>query len=305
MRNRYIFILVGIVCLFFACSKDPGVSTPSIPEPISPAYLQRIIYSKDNGQTVITDTVSGWLASTTTPNLPAIYANLRFVYDSSNRVSIIYSGSDPYKGTSYRIFYDSNGLPISGLRVFSYSAGSSYIGGDYAVIDTIRYRTFNGQVTGISFYNRCTITHEFNFTINNFVSVTTYAPKDTIDRYAISYQGINFTKIHSEGPSGKIVDLEYNYGAQKSPLIDSKSKFLVAPDLLLPSGYIYAIWHASNELLSYKKTFVTENNRVELSTFGYTYSSTHYPLTALAIDSGIAVSGAVNNGKYSMKFIYK
>ena len=138
----------------------------------------------------------------------------------------------------------------------------------------------------MKFANRKTISTKYP----NFPS-TTGAYQDTsltiagvFETYTIDYQNGNSARIHFQDNTGKIIDQEYTYGTHKSPLLDSRIKPLLWPDLLIGSSnlpvYLFLYYsNSDNEMLKMRTTYVNQNNKAEQNTCVYTFDQYQYPLT--------------------------
>lgn len=309
MIKRTVVIFMGSILIFLSCTKkgeDQVITPPVNIEPSSPAYVSKIVYLKNVSQPSATDTLSLSMFNYSTSGNLALgnYPYNSYTYDSLQRIAEVncFQNLNPTITTNYKINYDVNNLPVSGVRKYikpPYKAGNT---DDVTYIDTIRYWVSNGLVIRASFYNRMTIKTINNPANPNILIKDTSYIRDTIDKHMLTYTGKNINNIHSVNMDGKIIDISCIFGSGKGYFSDSHAKFILMPDQFSAFNYHFAAWHSPNELLNLKKVFVTDNNRIEEATINYTfYPKSLYPSGAIVNESGTNVSFG---GNYKLVFIY-
>ena len=209
--------------------------------------------------------------------------NIEIQYKSNGDINQIIHlvHPDNYGTYTYRINYDSNNLPVSGTRRYSYSP-SSKESSPLRRIDSIAYKTVNREVTGIKFFDR----KEYNMWTGALFSSSI----DTSSRYVIQYLAGNVQNIKFSDQYGKTNEQEFTYGTKKGVLSAARLKFFLDP--LAPVRL-----YASNVLLKHKITVLNDNS-VKETNYDYTYDKEGYPLTSRVSGSGVQYN-------YSQMFKYK
>ena len=309
MIKQSLVIFMGVGLFFVSCTKkgeEAVITPPADIEPSSPAYVSKVVYLKNVAQPSATDTLS-WSMFTysTSGNLTlSSFPYNSYTYDSLKRITEVncFQNVNPTITTNYKIIYDLNGLPLSGVRKYIKPPSKTGNTDDITYIDTIRYWVSNNLVIRASYYNRMTIKTLNNSANPNMLIKDTSYIRDTIDRYVATYEGKNIKNIHSVYLDGKIIDITCSFGSGKGYFPDSHTQFVLMPDQFWAFNYHFAAWHSANELLNLKKVFVTDNNRTEEVTINYAfYPKSLYPLSATVNESGI---NALFGGNYKLSFIY-
>jgi hypothetical protein len=274
--NRIRTLVLLFITAITSCT--PGVGPTPAQAPISTAALYL---------TKVTTTMSAsyvysieWRRYSGIPSLVA-FSNDSYFYDTAN----LLLNKTEYLGNGYgtiRTFlYGASLIPASGRRTFSSWAGTG--GSFYSNSDSMLYRVENGRVTGINFCNH----RHLSYAPHD----TTFSP-DTTSRVTISYNNVNPSRIHIANSDGSGMDLEYSWGTKKSPLYNSKRKYLLNPDQdrfeYLREHYVALF--ADNEVLSIKKTVISANGTISSDRvdFVYTYNDAGYPISS----KGTMASGA-------------
>lgn len=198
-----------------------------------------------------------------------------------NKEGQIYEILVSYYNTSFSYrkitIYYQNGLPVSGKTNYDYVASSKEINPP-SYIDSISYKTLNGQVSEIKYFDHKT------YSRGKLVSTN----KDTTGRYIFSYAGNNLVKVNT-GYS----ETEYTYGSKNGILSASRLKFVLNHE-------DSPILHSSNELISSiaNKPSSNWNKR----TYKYTYYKNNFPKSA-------SVTVSSGNGQpswsYDLVFVYQ
>ena len=280
--------MILILCLLMAvpgCRPDPmPVPTPVVPS--GPYYLKEITTTPAGGTPVTAMWTHYYL------NFPQFvtYAYDNYKYDTVSLLltEIYFTGGTSATGQVFK--YDASRLPVGAKKNYSFYGATG--GSEYTTSDSVIYKVENGKIT-----EAITCNHRRS----SFAPGGNTFSTDTTVRVTISYVNDNPYKIHIVNTGGNMIDLEYTWGSKKSPLLDSKIKYLLNPDdaPLQSSTTQYVTLFASNELTGIKKTITAPNGTITTDRvdFVYTYNDAGYPVTA----QGTQLNGVV----FSQQFLYK
>ncbi len=302
MKSSCVTIMTGCILLFFSCKKDPPMPDTNQVQANSKAFPLKIVFDKSTTQTPWQVPLPvGYNPDSTLSYMggPGYY----FSYNSQQSISGLRLNTDLYT-YNYNIHYNTNNLPDAGTRTYVKVNNNNANSFDQVITDSIIYKLENGMVVEARFYNRrIIVAKNSNTNPNIIVSDTTYS-KDTVESYKITYLDGNINKIRLQEKTGRIVDMEYTYGTGKGIFYSCQQKFMVVPDQFLISGFLMIVNHSKNELLRYKRTYVSENNRVEESVYSYSFNQNNFPSIITVADSGLQDTTRVNTGHYKMLIGY-
>lgn len=285
MRSAILLAGVLTLMIFSACShEDPFV----IPDGYT-AYPTRYVYEQGDPWGYLSYTADhkpkSFLLGTLTMN---------FDYSAAGKETGLWISNPSTKGNSYYTYVFTpgpDGLPVSGTR--QYVPIPSVIG-QTIIDDQILYRSVNGKITEVRFFNRV-ITDTYNPNIG--VPTSVVRVNDTVALYNISYQGDNISKIHAEDKvASKVTDHDFTYGTGKGPFYDILTRNVTVPDQMILFGYQFFNFYTKNELLSYK---ITDGATKTAWNYTYNWNKYNYPETAIAIDAGNSNNRLVTRFAYN------
>jgi hypothetical protein len=287
--KQNIACFLAVLLVMNACT--PGSVPQPQPSPPIPAnthfYLSKIV--------TVTNYTSETLWGDANPRIPA----LRYLFpysmsfDTVNMLLkdfIFVNPTGISRGQSF--FYDNVSLlPVAGRKSSSYcSCGPS--GNISSNSDSVLYTITNGKVTGIIVCN-----HRGFSVAPGGISFN----PDTSRRITIAYTGNNPSTVTISNTDGSSVRMDFAFGTKKSPLFESKIKYVLNPDdeAFLSLTTHYADLFTDNEILTITRTTipVTGATKVEKVTYTYVYNDLGYPVTA---------QGVYNTGEtFTQTFVYE
>lgn len=223
-----------------------------------------------NDQNQITD-VAGFINPSTTE---------KYIYNNQGQItgiSTLYSSAET-RTKEFVINYQNN-LPVSGRMKYNPNVGSKDINPIYYV-DSLTYKTSNGNVTEIKFFDRKT----YHAKTNVLLAFST----DTVDNYKMTYSNGNLLSVKS-----RYLNSTFTFGSKKGVVSSNKLKFVLNPE-------DNAILFSSNDLL---ESIINNTISDEVKTvYTYTYNQFNFPISS-EVKRSWKSSSVVDN--FSLTFQYE
>ncbi len=193
----------------------------------------------------------------------------------------------------HHIYYDINSMPT--YSTLSSAPYSSSFKGTTQETDSIVFKNDNGKVTYKAYFGIFKNILDYSHT----PSIYTTFIADSFIIYRMSYANGNIAKIRSEFKYlGRIVEEEFTWGTRKGVFSNIEPLSMVCPEFT-SYGFLFISLLSKNELVSYTKTYVNENNRKVIYKYEYQYNSYGYPISLTQTESG------TNNIINRMDFTYQ